>query len=580
IGITGASVTPGTLAPGATGTIADVTYVLTPADIAAGSVTNTAIASGDAVDPNGDPLGTVSDDSDDPNDPTNVDPDGDGDADDPTVTTLDGTGLLTGTVFEDTNGNGVQDAGEPGIAGVDVVVTDSNGLPQTVTTDANGAWSAVVPAGDTTSDIDETSLPAGVDIQTAGTDPTTTTVGAGATVSEPADGFFAAVPNLALEKTSGGVVDANMNGITDAGDTITYSFLVTNNGNVTVNNLVIDDAVIGITGASVTPSTLAPGATGTIADVTYVLTPADIAAGSVTNTAIASGDAVDPNGDPLGTVSDDSDDPNDPTNVDPDGDGDADDPTVTTLTPTGRVLGTVFNDANGNGVQDPGEAGLGGVSVDIVDSNGNPQTVVTAADGSWTAQVPAGDTDIDVDETTLPAGSALTTVGSDPETVTVVAGTDTSSTDDGYTVPTLDGTVSGVVFNDANGNGVQDPGEAGLGGVSVDIVDSNGNPQTVVTAADGSWTAQVPAGDTDIDVDETTLPAGSALTTAGSDPETVTAVAGTDTPSTDDGYTVPTLDGTVSGVVFNDANGNGVQDPGEAGLGGVSVDIVDSNGNP
>ena len=38
-------------------------------------------------------------------------------------------------------------AGEPDIANVNVVVTDSNGDVQTVTTDATGNWSAVVPAG-------------------------------------------------------------------------------------------------------------------------------------------------------------------------------------------------------------------------------------------------------------------------------------------------------------------------------------------------------------------------------------------------------------------------------------------------
>ncbi|WP_170063788.1 hypothetical protein [Nonlabens xylanidelens] len=37
------------------------------------------------------------------------------------------------------------------------------------------------------------------------------------------------------------------------------------------------------------------------------------------------------------------------------------------------------------------------------------------------------------------------------------------------------------------------------------------------------------------------------LSTVGSDPETTTAVAGVDTPSTDDGYTEPLTSGTVSG---------------------------------
>ncbi|PQJ21329.1 hypothetical protein [Nonlabens tegetincola] len=62
---------------------------------------------------------------------------------------------------------------------------------------------SVVPSGDTTTDIDESTLPAGTDIQTAGTDPTTTTVGSGSNVTEPADGFFTAEANLSLEKVSG-----------------------------------------------------------------------------------------------------------------------------------------------------------------------------------------------------------------------------------------------------------------------------------------------------------------------------------------------------------------------------------------
>ncbi len=37
--------------------------------------------------------------------------------------------------------------------------------------------------------------------------------------------------------------------------------------------------------------------------------------------------------------------------------------------------------------------------------------------------------------------------------------------------------------------------------------------------------------------------------------------------------------GTVSGTVFSDLNGNGVQDPGESGIGGVTVELLDSNGN-
>merc|ERR1711974_545216 len=147
------------------------------------------------------------------------------------------------------------------------------------------------------------------------------------------------------------------------------------------------------------------------------------------------------------------------------------------------------------------------------------QTVTTDANGAWTATVPAGDTVIDVDETTLEDGSVLTTAGSDPETETVIAGDTTATTDDGYI---SDGVITGTVYNDENNNGILDAGELGLPGVDVVITDVNNVEQTVTTDANGAWTATVPAGDTVIDVDETTLEDGSVLTTAGSDPETVT----------------------------------------------------------
>lgn len=83
-----------------------------------------------------------------------------------------------GRIFWDTNGNGVQDPGEPDLAGVDVEVTDSQGGVQTVTTDANGYYSATVPPGLTILDVDNTTLPAG-SVQTAGTDPTEVNVPVG-----------------------------------------------------------------------------------------------------------------------------------------------------------------------------------------------------------------------------------------------------------------------------------------------------------------------------------------------------------------------------------------------------------------
>ena len=93
---------------------------------------------------------------------------------------------------------------------------------------------------------------------------------------------------LALTKTAGTPVDANANGRVDAGDTIAYSFAVTNTGAQTLTAVAISDPKVGATTCPTT--TLAPGATTTCTTTSpYVITQADVDAGAVANTASARG---------------------------------------------------------------------------------------------------------------------------------------------------------------------------------------------------------------------------------------------------------------------------------------------------
>ncbi|MBV2210005.1 MAG: DUF11 domain-containing protein [Thermomonas sp.] len=72
-----------------------------------------------------------------------------------------------------------------------------------------------------------------------------------------------------------------------AGDVITYAFLVTNTGNVTLSGIVVNDALLDA--AAVCPATtLAPGASTTCTG-SHTVTAADVAAGYVHNSATASG---------------------------------------------------------------------------------------------------------------------------------------------------------------------------------------------------------------------------------------------------------------------------------------------------
>ncbi|MDO8367964.1 MAG: HYR domain-containing protein, partial [Saprospiraceae bacterium] len=158
-------------------------------------------------------------------------------------------------------------------------------------------------------------------------------------------------PDISITKT-GIWNDSNNDGNADVGETISYTFVVENTGNVTLTNVTVTDPLVTIVGGPI--ATFAPGEIdNTTFTGTYILTQADIDAGQFENIATATG--TDPNGDP---VTDQSDDPQDPTNVDPDNDGDPDDPTVTDLPQAGSIAlekTGVWNDANNDGNADVGE---------------------------------------------------------------------------------------------------------------------------------------------------------------------------------------------------------------------------------
>lgn len=161
----------------------------------------------------------------------------------------------------------------------------------------------------------------------------------------------------------------------------------------------------------------------------------------------------------------------------------------------------VWNDWNGNGRQDAGEPGLAGATVTItdllgapvLDSHGNPvPPVLTDETGRYLFEnLEPGDYLIKV---TPPAGvlASPTNIGGDPaldsnpstSAVNVVAGQVRTDIDFGFFVPA---SIGDLVWDDLNGDGVQDPGEPGLAGVTVTITLPDGSTRTTVTDADGHY---------------------------------------------------------------------------------------------
>ena len=137
------------------------------------------------------------------------------------------------------------------------------------------------------------------DISDAGDETVASLDGSGAPgtldpTDDPTVQLLTPAPKVSLIKTVTGVTDTNADGVTDAGDTVTYTFTVTNTGNVTLTNVVVTDPLVTVTGSPI-PS-LAPGVSDAVSfTAAYLLTQADVDAGFIENTAIVTGD--DPSGD-------------------------------------------------------------------------------------------------------------------------------------------------------------------------------------------------------------------------------------------------------------------------------------------
>ncbi len=295
-------------------------------------------------------------------------------------------------------------------------------------------------------------------------------------------------PALALVKTS--LVDDGGDGSVDAGDTITYSYAVSNTGNVTLSDVAVTENAADFTGTGTLPvpayvsggadldgegdaADLAVG-TGTITfTATYTLTQADVDAGLVENQATASGD--DPAGNPVTDASDESgtgagdNDPtstpltgvpsfalvkSDPTNSDEDGSGsvsfgDTLSYTVT-ATNTGNVTQTdvVVSDA----LLTPASQTCASVAP-------GGTCVLTGTLSVSVAQTQAGEVvntaSVVSDEVTTPVEDTVTTPVANDRALTLVKSDPVNADEDGSGTVTLGDTLTYTVTATNSGLGVE-----------------------------------------------------------------------------------------------------------------------------
>lgn len=518
-----------------------------------------------------------------------------------------GNASLGDQIWHDQNANGVLDAGEQGIPqvtvnavwlGFDGVVGGGDDVAYTTTTDSTGNYLfSTLPAGNYTVSVDTSTLPDnfaqtydlddGFDL-TPGTPNTTVTTLAPGQVRDDVD--FAYTGNSSIGDTVWYDVDGNGSqnnaepGI--AGALVTLVFGGDDGDLSTTIDNITYTTTTDATGNYLFSGLFGGDINGALPNYRVTVTPP---AGYTTQTYDADG---------VGTANTSSLQlPNTGSNLDQD---------FGYRGPVTQGIGDfVWEDLNGNGRQDAGEPGIVGVAVNLLDATGNIlATTTTGAGGDYAFSnlvssdifgdyrvsfvAPVGmvltaqDSTVATDATDSDADTTGPTIGR-TGLVTVAPGAINTSVDAGYYTPVK---LGDRVFFDLNGDGVQDAGETGISGVTVDVlwlgldgVVGGGDDvnYTTTTGVNGIWSVD-------------TLPPGSYQVTASAFPNGFTTV----TDSLDNGVLSPTnsvVVSTTSGVdrddidfglvgnasigdrIWHDQNADG-SDVGEQGIPNVTVNLT------
>ncbi len=280
--------------------------------------------------------------------------------------------------------------------------------------------------------------------------------------------------------------------------------------------------------------------------------------------------------------------------------------------PTGGLGTTVWFDRNNDGIQDLNENGVPGVKVTLYNAAGAPiDSTVTDINGNYAFNNLA-DGSYSVGFTNLPNGYTFTNkdagandaIDSDPNTagrttpVTVSAGAFNPIVDGGIVKGNGTNATASLgdrVWDDANNDGIQDANEQGVAGVTVTLYAGDGTTVlgTTTTDALGNYIfTGLPAGD--YIVGFSNIPAGYTFSSAnqGGNPETdadadattggktavISLKTGEENLTIDAGiHAAPGL-ASLGNYVWIDEDINGLQDPEESGIAGVTVTLYDGAG--
>ncbi|CAL1125111.1 unnamed protein product [Cladocopium goreaui] len=270
------------------------------------------------------------------------------------------------------------------------------------------------------------------------------------------------------------------------------------------------------------------------------------------------------------------------------------------------ISGTVFEDINLNNVQNAGDQGIAGVTLTLHEFNGTSyvstgKTAVTDGAGNYKFEdilpgkyrvvetQPASYLSVGAKAGTVDGGTVGVVVSPDIiADITLLGGQDSIDNDFAEAKPA---SLAGNVYHDADDDGVFDPSETGIGGVTIQVqrIVVGGTPEAPVevqTLADGSWsvsglrpgnylvreihpTAYIDGKDTPGNA------GGSALAQPGDQISGIFLSSGKNGTEYNFGEIIPS---SISGFVHADRDGNCEIDPGDVALQGVTVHLLDSGG--
>ncbi|KYC39903.1 hypothetical protein WA1_28455 [Scytonema hofmannii PCC 7110] len=470
-----------------------------------------------------------------------------------------GTGIIGDTVFNDVNGNSVQDPGEVGIANVPLTLTGAgpdgqlgtaDDTTQTTTTNNTGNYSfpslspgtyrvaVTTPPAGFTPTLTQPNPIALADGQTINTIDFGFQQGAGGTIGDTV--FTDTNGNSVQDPGETGIANINLvltgagpDGQLGTADDTTQTTTTNNNGNYNFTNLPASTYRVAVSNppAGLTPTLTQPN-------------PITLASGQTLNT-VDFGFRPGANG----TIGD-----------------------------------TVFNDTNGNNTQDPGEPGLPNITLVLTGAGpdgqlGTPddtsQTTNTNNNGNYSfTNIPPGTYRVTVNNP--PAGFNPTLT--QPNPVNLAAGQTINTVDFGFT-QLAQGIIGDTAYTDTNANGVQDPGEPGISDRNISLVGAGpdgqfGTPddinRTTTTDGNGRYSfTSLPPGNYRVTV---TNPPGGFNPTQ-TPPATITLGASQNFDTADFGFTQQAL-GSIGDTVYTDTNANGTQDAGEPGISGRTITLT------